>query len=481
MTIIDSMLKASMDNLRAGRRAEAAKICRDICRMEPKHARAHSLLGMIVFQDGDTDTALELLNYAQHINPNLPDVPRALAEIYLGMEDLDKALEAQSRALYLNPRDPNSHLQVAIIHQRQGNSDKAEEAVRMALKLKADIPGAWQLLAGIAYRDGRIEEARDAMAKSRVGERPAADPNHTLALALLATGRADEIASLSPPVTRGQAFGETVIRAIAAWLENRPDDCRQLIADLRPTIPQVPMEAPNRSVFVTYLSILDGLVDWRDGHADAYAGDAERTVHVIGDSHTLTAANLTLPIDGAMTRLQTHLVFGCKAWHLVREEPSPYRGMFDLALAQIPDGATVMAAFGELDCRLKEGVVRAVRRDTDLDPDRLVDDLVARYVPFMLEAGAARGMTVWFQSPAMSNINMSLVEDEVRDVFLQVIRRFNERLRAETAAHGARLIDVNRVTTADDGSARRGHYIDTNHIRPTALVEAFELAEQGQI
>jgi len=39
--------------------------------------------------------------------------------------------------------------------------------------------------------------------------------------------------------------------------------------------------------------------------------------------------------------------------------------------------------------------------------------------------------------------------------------------------HGARLIDVNAVTTAENGQARRGHYIDTNHIRPTALIEAF--------
>jgi hypothetical protein len=69
---------------------------------------------------------------------------------------------------------------------------------------------------------------------------------------------------------------------------------------------------------------------------------------------------------------------------------------------------------------------------------------------------------------------MSLVDDEVRDVFLGVIGRFNERLRAVTAERGARLIDVNAVTTAEDGAARRGHYIDTNHIRPSALIEAFK-------
>ena len=476
MSMIDSMLKASMDNLRAGRRDEAAEICRDICRMEPSHARAHSLLGMIVFQNGDPDTALELLNYAQKLNADLPDVPRALAEIYLGMDDLDKALEAQNRAIHLNPRDPMGHLQAAVIHQRQGRPSEAEAAARRALKLKPDMTGALQLLGGIAYRDGRIAEAAEVMGKSRAGAQPGADPNHTLALSLLAMGRDGEISGLSPPPGPVQGFGEIMVCAIAAWIEGRPDDCRQLLAQARPMIARVPTEAPNRSVFVTYLNILDGLLDWRKDHADAYTGEAERTIHVVGDSHTLTAANLVLPVDGIMTRLRTHLVFGCKVWHLIREQPSPYRGMYDLTIGQVPEGAIVLAVFGELDCRLKEGIVCAVRRDPSLDADTMVDDLIARYVPLMLDAGKQRNLTVWFQSPAMSNINMSLVDDEVHDILLGVIRRFNERLRTVTSEHGARLIDVNAVTTAEDGGARRGHYIDTNHIRPTVLIEAFAAA-----
>jgi len=390
------------------------------------------------------------------------------------MDNLDKALEAQNRAVYLNPRDPMGHLQAAVIYQRQGRTDEAESSARRALALRPGMAGALQLLGSIAYRHGRIEEAGEVLGKARADSQAAADPNHTLALSLLSMGRASEIAGLSPPVSRSQAFGELAIRAIDAWIADRPDECRALISQARPFIPQVSIEAANRSVFVTYLNILDGLVDWRRDHAGSYGAASERTLHVVGDSHALTAANLTLPIDGIATRLQAHLVFGCKAWHLVREEPSPYRGSYDLAIERIPPGSTVLAVFGELDCRLKEGIVRAVRKDLSLDADKLVDDLVASYVSFMLAAGKARDLTVWFQSPAMSNVNMSLVEDDVRDVFLGVIRRFNERLRAVTAERGARLIDVNKVTTNDNGQARRGHYIDTNHVRPTALIDAFE-------
>ena len=50
----------------------------------------------------------------------------------------------------------------------------------------------------------------------------------------------------------------------------------------------------------------------------------------------LTSANLVLPVAGQATRFTSHLVFGCKAWHLVREAPSPYRAFFDAATARIP-------------------------------------------------------------------------------------------------------------------------------------------------
>ena len=476
MSIVESMLKASMQNLRAGRRDEAAKLCRDICRMEPEHARAHSLLGMIEFQNGDTERALSLLARAQELNPKLPDVPRALAEIYLGMDDLEKALEAQKQAIYFNPRDPMGHLQAAVILQRLGRPNEAETEARAALERNPNMTGALQLLGSITYFDGRLSEAVDTMGKARASENPPADPNHTLALSLLATDRTREIEDLSPAFTANQAFGEMMVRAIGAWLDNEPELCRDLLAKARPMVPDAWIEAPNRAVFISYLNVLDELIAWRADHEEHYLGKPEHTLYVIGDSHTLSSANLVLPIDGTMTRLDSQFVFGSKAWHLVREAPSPSRGSFELAMARVPEGATVVAAFGELDCRLKEGMVRALRDQPDLDPDTMVDDLVARYVDRVLAEAAKRGQSVWFQTPPMSNINISLVEDDVRELFLHVIKRFNDKLRAVAHEKGARLIDVSAVTSADDGSAVRSHYIDTNHIRPTALIEAFQSA-----
>jgi Flp pilus assembly protein TadD len=472
MAITDQLIMSVMSHLRAGKRQEAGKLCRDVLRVEPEHARAHCLLGIIAFQDGDAAEALALLQRAGELNDQLPDVPRAQAEVYLGIGQIDKALEAQRRATAMNPREPMGHLQEAILLQRLERSEEAEVAAQRALTLKPDMPGARQLLATLLYRRGEIAEAAELLLAVRSAPRPAADPNHHLALVLLALGRLGELDGLPAATAPNQVFGETVTGAIAAWLAGDVAACRALRERARPLAGEGYADAPNRSVFLTYLGILEGLLAWREANPAAYAGEAESTIHVMGDSHVLSYSGLVLDTLGEKRRLQSHLAFGCKAWHLVREEPSPYRAFFEATAVAIPEGATVLGVFGELDCRYKEGLMRVLRRNPLADWRAMTDDLVARYVAFMADTAQARGWTLWLASPPMTNVNTTLIGGGEREAFLGIIARFNERLAAEAAARGLPLVDVHAVTRDEDGNALRRHFIDTNHVRPAVLLEA---------
>lgn len=473
MAISDSMIQTAMQHLRAGHRGEAAKVLRDVCRMEPDHIRATCMLAVITYQEGDAAAALAMLDRLTEKTPRKPEIIRARAEILLGTGDLEGALTAQTEARMLNPKDPLGHLQEGVLLERMGRRYEAQQAGERAIALDAGLIGAQQLLASLAYRRGDLDETARRMLLARSAPRASVDPNHHLALALFGLGRLNELQNLAPALPPAQAFGETMVQAIAAWRDNDPSACAELLVKAQPQAGNAAIDAPNRSVFITYGGILDGLLAWRRDHPEHYSGQAERTVHVIGDSHVLTAANLTLPIDGVMTRFQSHLAFGCKAWHLVREEGSPYRGFYTAIAARIPKGATVVAAFGELDCRLKEGMMRVLQNDPKRDWRTMVDDLVERCVAFMMQEAGQRGWTLWLQTPPMTNVTTNLLMNLDRSIFLGIIERFNARLREAAASNDLRLIDVKAVTT-DGDHARYSHYIDTNHVRPTALIAALE-------
>ena len=472
MAIADHLVMAAMSHLRAGQRQDAARVCRDILRVEPDHARAHCLLGIIAFQDGDLDGALSLLERAGTLNDNLPDVPRAQAEDYLGNGELDKALEAQRRATAMNPREPMGHLQEAILLQRLERPREAEVAAEWALKLKPDTVGAQQLLATLLYRRGEIARAADLLLSARRAHKPAADPNHHLALVLFALGRYAEMAGLPAAGASNQHLGETVVAALAAWTAGDDEACRNLLQQARSLATGGVTEVPNRSVFLTHIAVLEGLLAWRQANPQAYGGQADKTVHVIGDSHVLSYAGLTAAGRDGPLRMESHLVFGCKAWHLVREEPSPYRAFFEATAARLQAGSTVLAVFGERDCRYKEGLMRVLRKEPLAHWRAMPDALVARFVTFMAETAQARGWTLWLASPPMTNVNTGLIPEDERGPFLGIIARFNERLREEAAARGLRLVDVHAATRESGGAPVRRHFIDTNHVRPTALLEA---------
>jgi len=477
MAIAESMIQTAMSHLRAGNRAEASRVLRDICRIEPGHIRAHCMLAIVIYQDGDPGSALVILDEFEGRHPDKPEIVRSRAEVLLGSGDLEGALEAQRKARDLNPRDPHGHLQEGVLLERMGRHGEARLAVETALQLKPDMPGAQQLAGTLAYRRGDMAEAADLMDRVRRAPRPGIDPNHHQALALLGLGRLDELFALQAPQHPNQRFGETMVKAIAAWLADDPARCAEHLVEAQPMAGNAGMDAPNRSVFITYGAILDGLVAWRRGHGEAYGQETERTVHVVGDSHVLAAANLTVPVAERMTRFHSHLAFGCKAWHLVREEPSPYRASYRAIAERIPSGSTVIAAFGELDCRFKEGIMRVVQKDTGRDWRAMVDDLVSRYVAFMMDEAATHGWTLWLQTPPMTNVNTGLLLNADRLAFLGIIERFNDRLREAAAEHGLPLVDVKAATTGPDGTARHTHYVDTNHVRPTALSDALETVQ----
>ena len=105
----------------------------------------------------------------------------------------------------------------------------------------------------------------------------------------------------------------------------------------------------------------------------------------------------------------------------------------------------------------------------------MVDELVERYVAFMMREAKEHGWTLWLQTPPMTNVTANLLMNLDRSIFLGIIERFNERLREAATSNNLRLIDVKAVTTEDD-HARYTHYIDTNHVRPSALIAAMENA-----
>src|SRR5690606_23580570 len=101
--------------------------------------------------------------------------------------------------------------------------------------------------------------------------------------------------------------------------------------------------------------------------SDASGGDGEpaRSMHdaskafVIGESHCLSAHGLVTQHAGSAQRWTARWIPGCKQWHLASPAPNKYKFHFERVVSELPQAPTLLLTFGEIDCRLDEGILRA--------------------------------------------------------------------------------------------------------------------------
>jgi predicted O-linked N-acetylglucosamine transferase (SPINDLY family) len=159
MPTLSEALAIAIEHHRAGRLGLAEEIYRRILAVEPEHADALHLLGVLVHQLGRHQLALEYLDRAVAICPTAAAYHNNRGEVYRAMHDYAAATPCYERALQLAPDDAASHSNLGAALRSQGRLDEAIEHLRRAVQLHPDFADAHNNL-GNAWQDlGKLADA----------------------------------------------------------------------------------------------------------------------------------------------------------------------------------------------------------------------------------------------------------------------------------------------------------------------------------
>jgi len=143
----------------SGRLAEAEALYRQILAVEPRHADALHLLGVVAHQVGRNELAVDWIRQAIALAPNVPAFYSNLGEAHRALGQLDEAIAACRQAIVLRPDYPEAHNNLGIVLKEKGQFDEAITACRQAIVLRPDYPEAHSNL-GIALEGrGQLDEA----------------------------------------------------------------------------------------------------------------------------------------------------------------------------------------------------------------------------------------------------------------------------------------------------------------------------------
>jgi tetratricopeptide (TPR) repeat protein len=152
-------LTAALKQHQRGLLQEAALGYEQILARDPGHADALHLLGVVHFQSGRYEQAVELIGRAMALRPAVAVFPCNLAEAYRAMNQLERAVACCRQALELQPDYPEAanHLGLALL--AQGNQAEAADAFRRALRLRPAFAMVHNNLGNVARLQGDRQQA----------------------------------------------------------------------------------------------------------------------------------------------------------------------------------------------------------------------------------------------------------------------------------------------------------------------------------
>ena len=150
----------------AGQLDEAAALYRKVLNVQPNSADALHLLGMIALQQGQAQTALELIGKAIALNDRHAPYHSNLALARQTLGDMEGAVAGYRRALALNPHDPDAYNNMGNALAALNRTENAVAAFRQALALQPDNAVVHNNLGSVQRSMGLLEEAEASFRKA---------------------------------------------------------------------------------------------------------------------------------------------------------------------------------------------------------------------------------------------------------------------------------------------------------------------------
>jgi spermidine synthase len=192
LALREPALAAGLEQLRAGRPAEAVPALVRAAAASPESPNTHLVLGDAYRAAGLLAAAEVAYRRALELDPNLAPAWSGLGSCRLAADDADGARTALEAAVRLAPEDAIARSNLGTASLRLGDLSAAEMAFREAARLAPDLAAAHANLGVVERRQGRLEAAERDLREALKLDPLDLDARYDLATVLRARGRESE-------------------------------------------------------------------------------------------------------------------------------------------------------------------------------------------------------------------------------------------------------------------------------------------------
>ena len=151
-----------------------------------------------------------------------------------------------------------------------------------------------------------------------------------------------------------------------------------------------------------------------------------------------------------------------KHHHFSNQVENSFKAITRANLKKIPSGASVFISFGEIDCRVDEGIITASEK-TGRKVSEVVDETVEGYVSWFLHENIANQHSQYFFNVPAPAYFPEFSED-FNNKKAEVVSLFNAALSKKLQNLDAIMIDVYEYTRNDKGYSNGQYHCDGVHL-----------------
>jgi tetratricopeptide (TPR) repeat protein len=155
------LLQTALEHHRRGDLPRAETACRDTLRVDPRHADALHLLGVIAFQKQEHVTAVDRIGQAIDADPGRPELYNSLGNVYRALGCPVEALRSFQEAIRLNPDFAIAYHNLGITLAEQGQASGATACFERAVQIDPKNIRAWMNLGASLLERGELDDAAE--------------------------------------------------------------------------------------------------------------------------------------------------------------------------------------------------------------------------------------------------------------------------------------------------------------------------------
>jgi len=156
---IEQIFASALQQHQRGRLAEAERGYREILQRDPSHSDALHFLGVVAFQTGNLEPALELVRRSVAMRPDWPIYQNNLGQVLERLGRNDEAASAYTTAIDLDPSYAEAFNNLGRILEKQDLASQAEAHYRKAIRLDPGYAEPHTNLGNVLKDRGELDAA----------------------------------------------------------------------------------------------------------------------------------------------------------------------------------------------------------------------------------------------------------------------------------------------------------------------------------